>query len=78
MGRRRTKKKNKVYKLWHTFLEYYKRVNLLSSSCFREEAERQRLHKLENERRQREEMEKEQELLRKKMIEQRLVSLVPF
>ena len=46
---------------------------------FREEAEQRRLQELENKRRQQEELEREQEMLRKKMIEERLVSgfLIP-
>ena len=40
---------------------------------FREQAERKRQEELENARRQKEEMEREQEALRKKMIEDRLV-----
>ena len=42
---------------------------------FREEAEKKRQEELENARRQKEEIEKEQEALRKRMIEERLVSL---
>lgn len=54
----------------------YSFVEELRSLIFREEAEQKRLQELENQRRQKEEMEREQEMLRKKMIEERLVSFL--
>lgn len=48
-------------------------ISLSKRSFCREEAERKRQQELENARRQKEEMEREQEALRKKMIEDRLV-----